>query len=596
MLRTRKRDKHPFSRLWRHAKDHRVMLWWATINTVIFKLFDLAPPLLIAAAVDVVVAREASMLANFGIVDLSAQLWVLAGLTAAIWIGESIFDYINVYQWRMLAQNIQHDLRLDAYNHVQGIELAYFEDQSVGGMMSILNDDINQLERFLDTGANRIIGLLVTLIIIGGAFIVIAPSVAWMAIVPIPFVAWGSIYFTGLIEPLYIKVREKVGLLNSQLANNLGGIATIKSFTAERYESNRIHGLSDNYRTSNRRAIIYSASFVPLIRVFIMAGFIAIIVSAGQLALNGTLNVGLYSFMVFMTQRLLWPLTYVGETLDLYQRAMASTTRVMDLLEKVPAIQDGSEELTATDVKGEIRFNDVSFHYGSNQGLPIIDHFSAKIPSGSMAAFVGSTGAGKSTLIKLILRFYDVVGGGIKLDGRDIRSIKLHDLRKAIGLVSQDVFLFHGTVAENIAYGSFDATLEEIAEAARIAEAHEFILELPDGYDTIVGDRGIKLSGGQRQRISIARAILKDPPILILDEATSAVDNETEAAIQRSLEKIAVGRTTIVIAHRLSTVRNADQIFVLERGRLKEQGRHEELLGNGPGIYSTLWRVQTGEK
>lgn len=596
MHKNRTREGHPFSRLWRHADAHRTMLRWATINTIVFKLFDLAPPLLIAAAVDVVVAREDSMLAAVGVSNLSAQLWVLAGLTAFVWICESIFDYINAYQWRMLAQNIQHDLRLDAYGHVQSIELAYFEDQSVGGLMSVLNDDINQLERFLNTGANQIIGIIVTVLVIGGAFIAIAPSVAWMAILPIPFVAWGSIRFTGLIEPLYVIVREKVGLLNGQLANNLGGIATIKSFTAERYESNRIRGLSDQYRTSNRSAIIYSASFVPLIRVFIMAGFIAIIVFAGQLTLDGNLNIGLYSFMVFMTQRLLWPLTYLGETLDLYQRAMASTTRVMDLLEKEPQIKDGAQTLPLQAVNGEIAFENVVFHYGSNPDLPIINQFSARIPQGSMAAFVGSTGAGKSTLIKLLLRFYDVVGGGITLDGRDLRELKLRDLRQAIGLVSQDVFLFHGTVAENIAYGSFDATLEEIAEAARIAEAHDFILELPDGYETVVGDRGIKLSGGQRQRISIARAILKDPPILILDEATSAVDNETEAAIQRSLERIAVGRTTIVIAHRLSTVRNADQIFVLERGRLKEQGRHEDLLGNQAGIYSALWQVQTGEK
>ncbi len=589
------KQTHPFSRLWQHAQDHQKSVNWAVVNTILFKIFDLTPPLLIGAAVDVVVQRENSMLANFGIVDLWTQLWVLGAITAFFWMGESVFDYINEWQWRNLAQSIQHDLRQDAYDHVQGIELAYFEDQSIGGLMAILNDDINQLERFLNQGANRIIGLIMTLLVIGGSFLYIAPSVAWMAILPIPFVAWGSIRFTSILEPLYKAVREKAGLLNGQLANNLGGIATIKSFTAEKYESGRIRGFSDDYRLTNRSAINYSALFVPLIRMFIMGGFVAMIIYGGRLALEGGLNVGLYSVMVFMTQRLLWPLTSLGETLDTYQRAIASTNRVMDLLEKDPQIKTGSVPLPVSHVAGDVVFEDVSFNYQSNTAVKVVQDFSINIPAGSMAAFVGPTGAGKSTLIKLILRFYDVTGGRITLEGHDLRDLNLTDLRSAVGLVSQDVFLFHGTVRENIAYGSFDATLEEVAEAAKVAEAHEFITQLADGYDTIVGERGIKLSGGQRQRISIARAVLKNPPILILDEATSAVDNETEAAIQRSLERIAVDRTTIVIAHRLSTVRNADQIFVLEQGSLKEEGTHDELVALG-GAYAALWKVQTGER
>ncbi|MEM9776424.1 MAG: ABC transporter ATP-binding protein, partial [Chloroflexota bacterium] len=289
---------HPFKRVWQHATNHRKALNWAVINTIIFKLFDLAPPVLIGAAVDVVVEQEDSILGDLGVESLMAQLWILGGITAAVWIGESVFNYINVWQWRNLAQSIQHDLRLDAYDHVQRIELSYFEDQSIGGLMAILNDDINQLERFLDTGANRIISLLMTVLVIGGAFFWIAPSVAWMAFVPIPFLIWGSIRFTSILEPLYAEVRQKVGLLNGQLANNLGGIATIKSFTAEKYETNRIRDLSDDYRLSNRSAITYSTMFVPLIRMFIMTGFIAVIVFGGQLALEGTLAIGLYSFMV----------------------------------------------------------------------------------------------------------------------------------------------------------------------------------------------------------------------------------------------------------------------------------------------------------
>jgi ATP-binding cassette subfamily B protein len=289
----------------------------------------------------------------------------------------------------------------------------------------------------------------------------------------------------------------------------------------------------------------------------------------------------------------------MGTTLDLYQRAMASTTRIFDMLDTRPKIKNGEQTLPTASVKGEVVLDAVDFRYHWHlvddlKRPSVLRNLSLRIPAGETAAIVGPTGSGKTTIIKLLLRFYDVEAGKISLDGHDIRDLQMADLRGAIGLVSQDVFLFHGTVRENIAYGTFDASDEAIMEAAQIAEAHEFITQLPNGYDTIVGERGQKLSGGQRQRISIARAVLKDPPVLILDEATSSVDNETEAAIQRSMERISVGRTMIVIAHRLSTIRNADRIFVLENGVLREQGQHEELANLDDGIYANLWKVQTG--
>ncbi|GAB4415328.1 MAG: ABC transporter ATP-binding protein [Anaerolineae bacterium] len=587
------RSAHPLLRLLGYTRRHRLRVASAAAFSVLNKIFDLAPPALIGAAVDIVVQREESFIAHLGVTNARDQLTVLAGLTLIIWIFESIFEYVHRVLWRNLAQTVEHELRIDAYTHVQNLDLAYYEDQSTGGLMSILNDDINQLERFLDVGANDLIQVATTVLVIGGLFVAAAPGVAWMALIPIPIIVYGSVWFQRKLTPRYAAVREQVGLLNSQLANNLGGIATIKSFTAESHEIERISRLSAEYRERNRAAIALSSAFSPLIRMVIVMGFIAILVFGGRLALDGSLNVGVYSVMIFMTQRLLWPLTRLGETFDLYQRAMASTTRVLDLLAIEPRIADGGEPLPVQSVRGEIAFEDVSFTYGNGQ--EVLHDLSLHIPAGDTVAIVGATGAGKSTVIKLLLRFYDVQQGRITLDGRDIRSINLADLRAAIGLVSQDVFLFHGTVRENIAYGTFDATDEQIIAAARVAEAHDFIMQLPQGYDTIVGERGQKLSGGQRQRISIARAILKDPPVLILDEATSSVDNETEAAIQRSLERITVGRTTIVIAHRLSTIRNADHIFVLEDGRLREQGRHEDLVAAG-GIYATLWRVQTGER
>ena len=581
----------PLLRLMNYGQSYHTQIWEAIVCSILNKIFDLAPPALIGAAVDVVVQRQNSLIAQFGVKDVFGQLLILTFLSFIVWGLESVFEYAYARLWRNLAQSIQHDLRLEAYGHLQSLELEYFEDRSTGRLMSILSDDINQLERFLDVGANDLIQVTTTAIVIGTAFYILAPSVAWMTIVPIPFILWGSIAFQRLLAPRYADVRENVSLINGQLANNLTGITTIKSFTAEEYELGRIDTLSEAYRVSNKRAIALSAAFIPLIRMIILLGFVGILLYGGMDVVSGKMAVGTYSVLVFLTQRLLWPLTSLGQTLDLYQRAMASTTRVLNLLDTPIEMHPGDIPLPVAQVRGELVLNNVTFGY--HDRTSVIQNLSLRIPAGKTIAIVGSTGSGKSTLVKLLLRLYEVQGGTITLDNVELQQIQLRDLRRAIGLVSQDVFLFHGTVRENIAYGSFDATLNEVMAAAEIAEAHEFISRLPQGYDTIVGERGQKLSGGQQQRIAIARAILKNPPILILDEATSAVDNETEAAIQRSLEKITKNRTTIAIAHRLSTVRHADCIYVMEHGKLVEQGQHEQLLEK-QGIYASLWRVQSG--
>jgi ATP-binding cassette subfamily B protein len=582
----------PLRRLWHYAINHRPRIIVATLFSILNKTFDLAPPFLIGAAVDIVANRENSIIAQVGFADVTSQLIFLGLASFVIWAFESLFEYLYHVLWRNLAQSVQHDLRIDAYSHIQDLELAYFEDRSTGGLLAILNDDINQLERFLDNGANEFLQVLTTVIIVGTAFFAFAPQVAWMSFLPIPIILIGSFWFQRRIAPRYASVREQVSVLSGQLSNNLSGVATIKSFTAEELEIERIRKESDHYRDVNRLAIRLSSAFSPIIRIVVLIGFTATLVYGGFLALSGGLAIFQYSSMVFLIQRLLWPLTRLGETFDLYQRAMASTNRVLDLLYTKVKIVDGPTSLPLGDVAGEVVFADVNFEYDA--GFPILSDMNLRMAAGETTAIVGATGSGKTTIIKLILRFYDIQSGSIKLDGHDIRKLKLEDLRKSVGLVSQDVFLFHGDVRENIAYGRPDATDEEIIEAARIAEAHDFILKLPQGYDTVIGERGQKLSGGQRQRISIARAVLKNPPILILDEATSSVDNETEAAIQRSLEKISRDRTTIVIAHRLSTIRNADKIYVLDHGRLVESGRHEELIRDD-AIYASLWKVQTGE-
>jgi ATP-binding cassette subfamily B protein len=582
----------PLRRLWHYASGNRSQIVWASLWSVLNKAMDIAPPFLIGMAVDVVVNQEDSFLASFGIEDPRAQLIVITIITFVVWALESLFEYLHGVAWRNLAQTIQHDLRVDAFDHIEHLDLGYFEERSTGDLMAVLNDDINQLERFLDHGANEVLQVLTSVVLIGLTFFIIAPSVAWLAFLPIPLIIFGSVRFQRRIEPRYAAVREQAAAINSLLSNDLGGIATIKAFTAEEREAARLSVESDEYRSANRAAIRLSSAFSPLIRIAILIGFSATLLYGGLLVLDGALNVGLYSVMVFLTQRLLWPLTRLGETFDLYQRAMASTNRVMDVLDTRSRLSDGTGPLPTDDVRGEVAFEDVTFAY--EVGFPVLRDVSIEIPAGSTTAFVGPTGSGKTTIVKLLLRFYDPATGAVRIDGIDVRTLRQKELRRSIALVSQDVFLFHGTVAENIAYGKPEATPQEIIAAAIIAEAHEFIIELPGGYDTVVGERGQKLSGGQRQRISIARAVLTDSPILILDEATSAVDNETEAAIQRSLARIAHKRTTIVIAHRLSTIRHADRIYVVDRGAVIERGSHEQLLDH-EGIYQSLWMVQTGE-
>ncbi|UJB68536.1 ABC transporter ATP-binding protein [Acaryochloris sp. 'Moss Beach'] len=584
---------HPLTRLFKYGRVYRSQIWSAATCSVLNKIFDLAPPVLIGAAVDIVVKRQDSLIAALGITDVFQQLLALSLISAIIWGLESVFEYAYARLWRNLAQTMQHDLRLDAYQHLQNLELAYFEDRSTGELMSILNDDINQLERFLDGGANDILQVITTVVIISSAFFILAPTVGWMAMLPIPLIIWGAIAFQKKLAPYYMTVREKVSFLNGRLANNLSGMVTIKSFTAEEFEAQQVRTDSDAYRQSNSRAIAFSAAFIPLIRILILLAFMAIMLFGGMEVMADRLEVGTYSVLVFLTQRLLWPLTRLGDTLDQYQRAMASIQRVMALLDTPIQIHPGHLNLPVPQVKGEVQFKDVSFEYYPD--LPIIHNVSLTIPAGETIAIVGSTGSGKSTLVKLLLRFYEAHTGDITLDGIGIETLQLKDLRQAIGLVSQDVFLFHGTVYENIAYGQPQIDQAQVEKAAKNAEAHEFISQLPEGYHTIVGERGQKLSGGQRQRLAIARTLLKDPPILILDEATSAVDNETEAAIQRSLDRITVDRTTIAIAHRLSTIRHADCIYVMEQGRIVEQGKHEQLLAHD-GIYAQLWRVQTGQR
>ena len=584
----------PFRRLLSHMQGHKKTIRLASLCSVTNKIWDLAPPLLIGLAVDVVVLQEDSFLAGMGFKDPWNQLILLSVLTFVIWGLESLFEYFYGVLWRNLAQTVQHELRLDTFNHVQKQGMGWFDERQKGDILAILNDDINQLERFLDKGANDLLQVSTTVIVVGAVFLFISWEVAMLAILPIPLIVWGSFKYQRSLEPKYAEVRDAAGKMNALLENDLSGMSTIQSFTSEDIEVARVGALSEAYRQANKKAIRLSAAFTPLIRMAILCGFTATLLLGGWYTLEGVLAVGAYSVLVFMTQRLLWPLTRLGETFDLYQRAMASSTRVLDVLTSEIEISQGDfEPEKEAIVKSDIEFQNIDFAYTNRDNT--FTKLSLKIMAGKTTGIVGSTGAGKTTLTRLLLRFAQPNSGSIVWGGAPIDEWSLAHLRSSIALVEQHITLFPTSILENIRYGDATATDEQVFRAADAAEVSEFVNSLPDGWGTMVGEGGYRLSGGQRQRLAIARAVLKDAPLLILDEATSAVDNETEAALQRSIELVSKDRTTVIIAHRLSTIRNADTILVMDNGQIAESGNHDDLIAMG-GIYRNLWAVQTGQR
>jgi ATP-binding cassette subfamily B protein len=585
----------PMTRLFQYLGLYSKQMNFAVGASVVNKILDLMPPIIVGWLIDSVNGNTPAWIADFfGINDVLGIALFFGVLIVIIFGVESFTEWLLKLGFMRLAQRVQHDLRMDAYKQLQSREIAYFENNRTGNLMSMLNDDINQLERFLNSSFNEIVQL-VTMAFFASIWLF---GVSWeltlIGFLPIPLIFIGSFYFQRMIGPYYRKVREAVGALSNRLENNISGILVIKSFTAETYESSRVAAVSENYRDTNFEAIKLSASYVPLIRMLIALGFAATMALGAYWILsgNGKLTVGELTLFAMMIQRVLWPVTRLGSVFDEFERAKASARRIFGLMDTPNQIPNPENPVSVTNLKGEIELKNVHFQY--DKGLEIIKDLNLKITSGSIIGIAGTTGAGKTTLIKLLLRLYDTTSGEILIDNHSIKDFDLTQLRRNIALVSQDVYLFHGSIRENIAYGMGDISLEAIENAAIKAELHDFIIQLPDRYDTIVGERGIKLSGGQRQRLSIARAILKNAPILILDEATSSVDTETERAIQKSLDELTKGKTALIIAHRLSTLRHADKIIVLKEGNIAESGSHESLLAKA-GIYADLWNVQIGE-
>jgi len=614
-------DDDPFEEQKEKAENpmYRLFTTYGTQNKVPFaaglggsvaaRVLDLLPPLLLGIAID-------SIFRDGGAFNLplypqawvpptqEGKFWLAIGLIALSFFGGAAFHWTRNWGWNAFSQRIQHAIRTDTYDKMQRLNMEFFASKQTGEMMSVLSNDVNRLERFLNGGLNSLFRLSVMVLGIGGVMLWLNWQLAIVALIPVPLIAAFTYRFIQRIQPKYSEVRSSVGQMNSRLENNLGGIQVIKTSNTEDYESDRVDDVSQAYFDANWGAIRIRIRFFPMLRVisgvgflltFLVGGLWVLALETGQPApgpLSGTLTVGEFTTFILYTQRFIWPMAQFGQIINMYQRAYASAARIFGLMDEPDRIgQDpDADELVVED--GEVVYDDVTFGYEEEE--TIIEDVAFQVDGGDTLALVGPTGAGKSTVLKLLLRMYDVDEGAITIDGQDIRDVTIPSLRRSIGYVSQNTFLFYGTVEENIKYGTFNAADEEVREAAKAAEAHEFIMNLPDGYETMVGERGVKLSGGQRQRIDIARAILKDPEILILDEATSDVDTETEMLIQRSIDDLTEDRTTFAIAHRLSTIKDADSIVVLEGGKVVEEGTHEDLLEND-GLYANLWGVQAGE-
>ncbi|GAA0465976.1 ABC transporter ATP-binding protein [Halococcus dombrowskii] len=604
---------NPMVGLLRYAIPYWKRLSVGVGASLLTRFARLVPPLIVAAAIDLIDSStggsgllvQAGLLPGGTIAGQAPRLALLerlVAIAALAYLIRSVTRFVSRYLLQSVAQKIQRDLRNDAYDHMQHLSMGFFANHQTGGMLSILNSDINRLERFLNTEIRQIIRVIAVVGGIGIILFIQSPTLALIALAPVPLIGIASGAFLRWVEPRYRAIRETVARLNTRLENNLGGAPVIKSFNRYEFERGRVAAQSERYHDEQVGAIKIRRAFFSALRVLTGVVFVAVLYVGGRdviVGAPGAVSVGAFAGVFLYIRRLYSPMRRIGKTANKYQLAKSSAERVFGVLSHEPAITSPEDGHVPEHVDGMVNFDDVTFGY--DDGEPVIDGLSLDVDPGETIGLVGATGAGKSTLLKLIPRFYDVDGGAVRVDDTDVREYDLEALREAVGIVEQNPYLFSGTVAENIAYGTDEAlerTMdgagldERVRAAARAAEAHEFVSDLPEGYDTQIGERGVKLSGGQRQRLAIARALLNDPAIIVLDEATSDVDTETEERIQESLARLTADRTAFVIAHRLSTIRDADRIVVIEDGAITERGSHEELLA-ADSAYTELWQAQS---
>ncbi|MCY4444365.1 MAG: ABC transporter ATP-binding protein [Proteobacteria bacterium] len=604
--------QHPLFQLWLKRKDWRRRSVVGAVFSSLNKLFDIAPEILIGLAVDTVVNRESSFLADIlHTSDLFSQILALGALTFLIWGLESVFEYLQKITWRRLAQNVQHALRIEAFSQTIHYALSWFEKETTGNYVTTLNEDIHQLERFLDGGINTIIQLICSTVFVSLVFFYVSPLLGILSLIPIPLLfVWSSLFHKKL-RTLYSFARKASEDVAVRLSGVFSGIVVIKSFNQEDNETKTLTSLSNAYVEANQKAILLSSAFTPTVRVFILLGFLSTLMVGGYLCLSGKIGVPAYSIVVFLTQRLLWPFTTLAETIDQYQRAMASSHRVMTFLSQKTQNLEAAQLATPSPITSPItstitstppsaltcqslHFKDVHFSYPASE-KPTLINVNIAAKKGEVIGICGPTGSGKSTLAKLLLQFYPPASGGIYFDDHLTGTSLPQAMRHSIAFVSQDTFLFDDTIGHNLLYGNPDATTSQLQEVMDLCKLSPWIATLQEGLNTVIGERGVKISGGQRQRISLARALLKKAPILVLDEATSAIDNDTEKDINEVIYGQASDKITLVIAHRLSTIRAAHRIYVLVEGKVTETGTHQDLCNKPQGTYHNLWKLQTGE-
>jgi ATP-binding cassette subfamily B protein len=606
-------EGHPILSLLAYARPYWPRLTAGVLASFLTRFARLVPPIVVAAAIDRVVLGSGNpgLLSAVGLlpsepiageaarVALLEQLVVIAVVAYLL---RSATRFASRYLLQSTAQKIQRDLRDDTYDHLQHLSMDFFANHQTGGMMAILNSDINRLEQFLNTEFRQLIRVVAT---VGGIAVVLAwysPKLALIALAPVPLIGLASGRFLTWIEPRYKSIRETVARLNTRLENNLGGAAVIKSFNRQAFERDRVAEQSQAYHDEKVSALRIRRAFFAGLRLTTGVVFVLVLFVGGTDIIAGSspIQAGGFALFFLYLRRLYSPMRRIGKSANKYQLAKSSAERVFGLLGREPTVTQPADPHHPESIDGDVTFDSVTFGYTDRE--PVVRNVSLDVPAGTTVGLAGATGAGKSTLLKFVPRFHDVDEGEVRVDGVDVREYDLQALREAVAIVEQNPYLFSGTVAENIAYGdreilaaewNTDGDIDErVIEAARAAQAHEFVSELPEGYDTLVGERGVKLSGGQRQRIAIARALLNDPSIIIFDEATSDVDTETETVIQQSLSRLIEDRTAFVIAHRLSTIQDADRIVVMDDGEIVESGTHDDLLDDGEE-YATLWQAQS---